>query len=428
MGRTAIGRRRVWVIATSAVALLAAAAYAAYVSWERPARAAEAETRRALAEGRYPDAWAAVGRWLQLRPRSAEAQYYRAKTALTQRRLDEVADALDRARSLGIDPYRLEVIRALIDAQFGRIAQAQPVLARAFAEAAEPDLMVDEALARVYLDLYDFSHARAVLSKWAKDDPTDLRPPLWRAELNRRADAEPDAILADFREVLKRDPKHDAARLGIADELARAHRDAEATAAYDDYLADHPDSAPAHAGAGRSAIAQGDEDAAIRHLDRALALDADRAPAHLARAEIDLRHNDPGAALLHLDRALALTPFDPPVHYQRSLALKRLGRDGESARAQAEFARLTKDRADLEDLQARLAESPADARLQAGIARWMFGHGFETEGVRWAKKVLVDHPGDPEICLLLASYYEQLGDWSQARLYRTQAGRPPGSR
>ncbi len=361
----------------------------------------------------------------KLRPGSADAQYYRAKVALTQGRRDDVADGLTQARALGLDAEdRLAVLQALIDAQFGRLAQAQPVLARAFAEG-EPDPMVDEALARVYLERYDFPHARAVLTRWAKDVPTDPRPPFWKAEANRRADAEPDVILADYRETLKRDPKHAEARLGLADELARAHRDREAADAYAEYLADHPDSAPAHAGAGRCAIALGDEDAAVRHLDRSLALDPDNAPAHLGRAEIDLRRNDPAAALAHLDRAAAKTPFDPPVHYQRSLALKRLGRDDESARERAEFNRLTSDRRALEDLQARLAEAPTDAHLQSEIARWMFGHGFEKEGVQWARKVLIDHPGYPETCLLLAGYYEGLGDWQQAQAYKAQAGRRP---
>ncbi|HEY2156266.1 MAG TPA: tetratricopeptide repeat protein [Isosphaeraceae bacterium] len=422
VGPAAKSGRLWWIIAI--VGGLFLLATAGWLAWERPVWNAASATRRALAAGRYDDARKAVGRWLALRPGSADAQFYRAKVALTQGRRDDVADGLTRARALGCPEDKLAVLQALIDAQFGRLAQAQAVLAQAFAEG-EPDPMVDEALARIYLEMYDFPHARAVLTRWAKDDPTDARPPLWRAAANRRVDAEPDVVLADYREVLKRDPNHAEARLGLADELARAHRDRDAADAYDSYLADHPDSAPALAGAGRCAIALGDEDAAVRHLDRALALDPENPAANLARAEIDLRRNDPAAALAHLDRAVAKTPFDPPVHYQRSLALKRLGRDDESARERAEFTRLTNDRRALEDLQADLARSPTDARLQSEIARWMFGHGFEKEGVQWARKVLVDHPGHVETCLLLAGYYDRLGDWQQAQLYKAQAGRRP---
>jgi Flp pilus assembly protein TadD len=283
--------------------------------------------------------------------------------------------------------------------------------------------MLDEALARIYLENYDFPHARAVLSRWTQDAPTDPRPPWWRAEANRRADAEPEVIIADFQEVLRRDPQHAEAQLGLAQELARAHRDTEAAAAFAAYLARHPETAPAHTGAGLSAIALGDEDTAIRHLDRALTLDPDHAPAHLARAEIDLRHKDLASALFHLDRAAALTPFDPPVHYQRSLVLKRLGRDAESTQEHATFTRLTKDRELLDDLRARLAASPDDATLQAAIAHWMFRHGFDQEGVRWSRKILDDHPAHPETCQLLASYYERIGDWRQAEFFKTQAAR-----
>lgn len=422
MGRSTTGRRRRWAIAASVAPALFALAAAGWVAWEWPAWRASREVRRALAAGRHDDAWKAVARWLDLRPRSAEAQYYRAKAAIATGRRDDVADGLTRAQALGYPEDRLAVLRALIDVQFGRIAPAQPVLARAFAEGG-PDPIVDEALARVYLEMYDFPRARAVLSRWADDDPNDLRPPLWRALVDRRADAEPEVILADFQEVLRRDPKHAAARLGAAEELAKAHRTQEAAEAFAGYLADYPDDPAAHLGAGLAAIALGDEGGAASHLDRTLALDPGNGPAHLERGKIDLRRNDPAAALAHFDRAALATPFDPAVHYQRSIALKRLGKDDESAREQAEFARLTRDRRDLEDLQARLADSPGDARLQTQLARWMFEHGYELEGVNWAKKVLLDHPGQPETCLLLAAYFERVGNWDQARFYKAQAGR-----
>lgn len=91
---------------------------------------------------------------------------------------------------------------------------------RYFADAGNgtPDLMVDEALARVYLELYDFSHGSAVLIRWAKDAPDDPRPPWWRAELNRRRAAEPDVIIADYRAKINR------RRGELADALAHLDR------------------------------------------------------------------------------------------------------------------------------------------------------------------------------------------------------------
>ena len=127
----------------------------------------------------------------------------------------------------------------------------------------------------------------------------------------------------------------------------------------------------------------------------------------------------PRAALAHLDRVVVLTPFDPDVHYQRSLALKRVGQ-AMRAREQADFARLTHDQQEREVLQERLADSPDDAKLQSQLARWMFAHGYDQEGVSWAKKILIEHPGHPETCLVLADYYERLGQWELAESYKNQ--------
>ena len=72
-----------------------------------------------------------------------------------------------------------------------------------------------------------------------------------------------------------------------------------------------------------------------------------------------------------------------------------------------------------------MADAPTDAHLQSEIARWMFAHGFEKEGVQWSRKVLIDHPGHAATCTLLADYFERLGDWQQAQLYKAQARRMP---
>ncbi len=425
-GPVATSRRRWKAVAILiALAVLAACVLAA---WEWLAWRESRTARRALAGGRYQEARDAVGRLLQLRLQGAEAQYLQAKTAIALGRRDQYADGLKQAEALGYPQDRLAVLRALIDAQFGRLAQAQPVLARAFAEAetGTPDPMVDEALARVYLEVYDFPHASAVLTRWAKDAPGDPRPPWWLAELNRRRDADPDVIIADYREVLRRDPGQVDALRGIADQLVRADRNTAAAEAYDALLAIRPNDPAGHLGAGRNAVVLGDEMAAVFHLDRALTLDPDNASAHLGRAKIDLRRNEAGAALAHLDRVVLLTPFDPDAHYQRSLALKRLGQGDESAHEGAIFARLSHDQQEREDLEERLAASPNNPNLQSQLARWMFAHGYDEEGVNWAKKILIEHPGHPETCLVLADYYERLGHWELAKSYKNQVShRPP---
>lgn len=419
---------RRWLWALGAFAVAVSLTVAGLLFWERPAGRAAQATRRALANGRYAEAQAAVTRWLQLRPRSAEAQYLRAKVAIAQGRTRDIYYGLKEAEALGYPQEGLAVLRALVDAQHGRLAQARPVLTKAFAASSAPDPMLDEALARVCIETYDFAHAGAVLARWAADAPNDPRPPLWHARVHLRRNAEPEVVVDDYREALRRDPNEPEARLGLAEQLERAQRNREAADAYDALLALQPDDPGGNLGAGRNALALGDDNAALRHLDRALELDPDSGLAHLERAKLDLRRGDPTSALSHLDRAVARIPSDPAAHYQRSLALKRLGRDEEAAREHDSFTRLQRDRRQLEELQEQLGETPDDSGLQVRVARWMFDHSFEDEALRWCQKILTDKPGHAETCLLLADYYTRRGETDQADAYRRLAAQGPPRR
>ncbi len=85
-----------------------------------------------------------------------------------------------------IPPNSWTYFGRLLNAQQGRLAQAHPILERAFVEGGAPDLMIDEALSRVLLEMYDFPAAAVVLKRWGDDAPTDPRPPLWMAQIHRR--------------------------------------------------------------------------------------------------------------------------------------------------------------------------------------------------------------------------------------------------
>ncbi len=389
-----------------------------YEVWDRPARRAAHDARTALATGRYDQARAAVERWVALRPRSGEAQYVRAKVGIAQSRSRDISEGMKAAQASGYPETQLAVLRALIDAQHGRLAQARPVLAEAFATTTEPDRMLYEALARVYLETYDFGHAGAILDRWAKDAPDDVRPPLWHASVHRRRNIDHAIILDDYREALRRSPDNPDARLGLAEELEQLHRNDEAADAYRALLALRPSDPAGQLGAGRNALALGNEPDALRHLDRAVELDPGNPAARLEHAKLDLRKGDPAAALTHLDHAIARAPADATAHYQRSLALRHLGRESEAGDEQKTFKRLQLERQQLDELLEQLGKSPGNVTLQVRVAQWMFQHAYGDEAVQWCRKILTDTPGQPETCLLLAEYHEHRGEVDQAEAYR----------
>jgi tetratricopeptide (TPR) repeat protein len=294
-------------------------------------------------------------------------------------------------------------------------------LRQAFEEARGPDPQLSTALARVYLKTFDLVRAAVVLDRWARETPHDPKPHLWRAEVDSRTEGAPDAVLNDYREALKRDPRLARARLGLADELRKAHCNAEAAAEYDAYLALKPDDPAAHLGAGQNWLEMGDEAAATRHLERALTLDSQNASVLKQFAEVDLSRGDFVAALTHLDRAIALDPHDLAVRHRRRLTLAWLERTDDAKAEEAALKRLRADLDRLNEARARLAISPHDRGAQTEIARWMIEHGQEREGVRWAEHVLRGQPGDPDASRLLADFHRRRGNTGLANFYGLHA-------
>jgi predicted Zn-dependent protease len=421
-GGLRVRQRRVKPILVGVV-LLGVGIGAALTVREWPVWQVSRAVRSEMAAGRFEAARKDVGRWLELRPDSSEALYYRVRIALALGQRRELAEGAERLKALGLAEPEKSLLAALIDAKFGRPAQATPALRRAFDADRGPDPQVDEALARVYLEAYDLPNAELAIARWMRDAPSAAEPYVWRAEVHRRLAAEPVEVVADYREALARDPEKPEARLGLADELGRMHFNAEAATEYDAYRKLKPDDPAGLLGAGRNALELGDLDAASQRLTRALELAPDNADIHRELAKLAQRRGDDIATLKHLDAVIERKPYDPAVRYTRKLVLVRLKRIDDANAEQLAIDRLNADLDHMNDIQTRLADAPHDARLQSALAHWMFAHGYDQEGINWAKKILIETPGHPETCALLARYYDSQGQRDLASEYRNQIGR-----
>lgn len=413
--------RLAWVLVASSV-------LAAVGIWIRGQLTPDAglEVRRALASGRFADAETPLRRWIEARPASSEAYYYKGRVAIALGDLSEATASLKKAAELGCPRDQLVFLRALIAAKLDRHAEAEPDLSRAFIEAQTPDPQLDEALARIYLETYNFPRASTVLDRWTRDFPDDPRPFVWRAEIDRRSSADPSVTMNDYREALKRDPAHAKARLGLADELRKAHQNAAAATEYSVYLARNPDDLSALLGAGQNLLEKGDEAEALRLLERALALDPKNATVLNELAEVSLRRGDFAAALKLLDRAIEQSPYELAIRHRRGLALVRLGRLDEAKQEQAAASKLRAELAALNRARERLLKDPHDRGSQLELARWMFGHGQDLEGARWAERLLKERPGDVDASRLLADYNERRGNLGLANYYRLHASADVG--
>ncbi len=419
-----MSRRAVGVTAASVATIAALAAIGEGLAVRHTAAVA----RREVSARRFVEAEGPLRRWLRGRPRQAEPHYLGAVVAVGLGRPQEAINELARARALGHPTGPIDRLDAILRARAGRASEAEPVLRRLLDRSDAPDPEAAEALARIYLESYDFPAAGRVLDRWARDAPDDPRPHLWRVEVDTRLDPDRSAPIRDYRAALARDPSLDPARLRLADALRDVGRPDEAAVEYDAYLARKPDDPAGHLGAGLVALDRGDSDAATRHLDRALALAPAAAAALSARAWVALSRGEPAEALALLDRAVRSDPFDVEVRHRRGLALARLGRADEARSEQEEAARLREDARRLSEIQQALVRDPKSHDLQAQVARWMLTHGHDDEGLRWARKVLRERPDHPASNRLMAEYHDRRGESGLANYYRSRSAEPTTSR
>ncbi len=421
-------RSRLRAVAWSAAALVAIAGgafLAIKIQSDLAARSASRAARLAISWGRHREAKPALARWLHVEPRSPEAHALLAQVALEEGDLGRVTDLLNQARALGYPKHDLERLHAVTLARIGRFAEAEPILVGLYHPGRSPDPAVDEALARVYLMTYRLRLAESVIKQWIRDAPHDGRPFLWLTEFDRRMEVDnSEALETHYRDALERDPDLDAARLGLAETLRKAHRNAEAAREFQIYLTRNENDAVALAGAGRNDLELGDQESAIHRLDRALELSPHDAAALKGRAEIDVARRDDKKALERLNLALEIDPFDTEALYSRGRIRGVLG-DADGARQDLEsFKRFKNDHAELLALRGLLMENPNNNELRSRVAAWMFAHGRDQDGLGWARAVLASEPDHAEANTLMADYYsKQPGEAGLANYYRLR-GRP----
>lgn len=310
--------------------------------------------------------------------------------------------------------------RALALVAQGRFAEAEAPLVRIVNDLDRVDPEADEALARVFLQTYKLDLAARVLRKWMRDAPEDARPYLWHTEIDRRTETSPETTIQHYRAALDRDPNLDPARLGLAEVLQNAHRAAEAAPEYERYLARHPDDLKALVLAGQNARELGQDDQALKYLERALAIQPDHAIALKARALLRAARDDLHGALDDLDHAIATDPYDQEAYYRRGLVLSRLNQPDRARADQDRAAQLRREAEQLDDVRRRLNANPHDNDLRLQVARWLLDHGQTAAGLEWTSVILASQPDHQAALRLLVDYYQRTGEPGRANYYRLQ--------
>ena len=294
------------------------------------------------------------------------------------------------AQRITADLARATLNLGILHLQANRPARAAELVEQA-AEIAPDFPGVRYTLGTAYFNAERFDRATGPLSAALDQDPANvaLKRMTALAHLNAGSSARAVELLADDHE-LEVNPSLQYA-YGLA--LVRADRPREAQTVFDQLLARNATWPELHVALGQAHAKQGDYDAAVAALGRALELRPDVPEARATLGELYLRQGELDAAEQQLRGELSSRPDDHACRYHLATVLD-LNRRSDEAKEQLEI--LLGARPDL-----------ADARYLLG--KILLADGAAEEAATHLEAAAGLSPEDPNIFYQLGQAYQRLG-------------------
>ena len=278
----------------------------------------------------------------------------------------------------------------IVQAQGHRFDRAAELFERA-AEVEPAFPQVQYSLGVAYFNEKQFGKAAAALDRALQQAPgnSDVRRMLALAALN----AEDYAKAAD---LLRDDPRRSGDpslqyAYGIA--LVQSNRAEEAQVIFTRILNEHPDVAEVNVVLGQAYAAQGDYDAAVKSLNRAIELKPAVAEAHASLGLIYLQQGKLPDAATALRAELTVHPDDVKARYTLATVL-----DLESKPDEA-----------IAELQAILKAFPRHANARYLFGKVLLARGSADAAVEQLDIAVKLAPDDPNIHYQLGQAYQRLG-------------------
>lgn len=359
-------------------------------------------------------------RWA--RPGDPDVWLLSARTARRALQFERCEEWLEAARRAGARPRRLELERSLLAAQRALTPELEDFLQGQLRKTRTDFPAVAEVLTAEYMRLYRLPAAREVLNRWVELDPSDVEPVVRRAWVAEHQ-LDFDAALADYRQVLDREPDRDPVRLRVAEILFKIRKIDEAIPELETLMRrDGVDVAVALTLA-RCRRERAEYDAALAALDRLSAAGAKDPRVKAERGQIALAQGRFAEAERLLREALAGQPREREALYGLQQAVSRQGKTEEAERIDRLLREVDTDGRRMGELIAELAKDPADADLRFEGAAIFLRNGVEEDGVRWLLMTLDADPRHAKAHALLADHYERTGAARQAAVHREAAAR-----
>lgn len=234
-------------------------------------------------------------------------------------------------------------------------------------------------------------------------------------------DTGPVTAVAVYQRVLELDPKHDAARLHLAQLLLQGTEANKALKHFQELLKRRPRDSEVLLGLAQCNVQLGNLPKAAKLLDAVLARGPKHVPALTERGKLALQDGQGERGEAWLRKAVAGDPLDYGASYSLLQVLLLQGKSTEAKQQRKRLERLQKDLKHLHELAAKMDSTPHDPALDYEIGMVFLRNGRDKDGVRWLGYALLEDPKHRPAHRALAKYYERAGNKKLAERHRRLA-------
>jgi tetratricopeptide (TPR) repeat protein len=366
-------------------------------------------------------------------PRKPDAVQDRLRAARAARRAGNWAEAerrLKECERLNGPVGAVALERKLLAAQRGDVADVEKGLIAAVQQNHPDSVLILEALAQGYHEACRLGDEDRTLREWLERKPGDTQV-LYRLgrviEQRARASARgwdrgPHQRAREFyRRAVEADPKHDAARLRLAEGFLEQSRADEALEHFRRLRQRRPKDPAPLLGLARCEILLGRTEEGTKLLDQLLADHPRHALALRERGKVALQEGQAEQAEKWLRQAATLAPGDNQTAYILFNCLRLADKREEAAAALARFKSVEEDQERLNKCLEAAERAPQDPAPRSEAGAILLKLGEEEEGLRWLRSALRADPKYRAAHRALADYYQRKGDKERAEKHRKLA-------
>jgi tetratricopeptide (TPR) repeat protein len=408
------------VLACLGVGAFASAHYVQKRYWE-PRRHYRAATE-ALERRDFKGAEEHLAKCLEIWPDDAACQFLAARAARRAGDLDEAEKHLFACQHIEeatgvVSGGDTKLEWALLQARRGQLLDVEPYLRARLREGHPDSLLILEVLSWELMWSGRYREAGDSLNQWLQRQPNDYEALVRRAWVAEHLFDMPSA-LKDYKAALAIDPKQDQVRLRVAEILVSTNRAAQAVEDLD-LLRQHQPGNPAVLLCQVRCLRQlGKSAEAQQVLDNFLAAHPNEAPALSERGLLALEMGHPAEGEQLLRQAATRDPSNRQVNYNLYQCLQRLGKKDEAQRLAAKLAQAEAEVKRMDQLIRNVMRKPYDPTLRYEVGQIFLRNGFTEDGLRWLDTALKADPQHRPTHEALANYFERSGEHERAELHR----------